>query len=353
VIAALATIAACSLDRGAIPDASGTDSGTTDSGTTDSGTTDSATACPPGFADLDGTPGCECEIQTETCNGADDDCDRRIDEGITAAEVCDNMVDDDCDMAIDEECECTPVGRMRSCGSATGECMEGMQTCGAGGWSRCTGAVGPGTETCDAARLDEDCNGVPNDGCMCDEGETQTCTSGSCTGTETCDVSGAWGTCSAMSSAETCNGIDDNCDGTTDEGTTCGECTQVNNGTRSYLFCFTIMRDWAGARAYCMMYGYDLATVEDATENVWLNERERALYENNHLWWYGGSDSATEGTWRWVPTMTDVGYMLWDGGEPDNGTSENCLSNENRGTPEWNSDDCTADRIFVCEDQDS
>lgn len=422
LFAALALVSGCSLDRSAL---------LVDAGPRDSAT-DTATGCPFGFVDLDGVPGCECEVRPEECNSFDDDCDVTVDEesgvacgtpgtcsqgeracvaGTLAAcmptsapppETCGNMIDDDCDMAIDEECACTPVDGIRACGDATGECQEGAQRCEVEGWTACEGFVGPGTETCngldddcdgitdgmtrpcssdvgicmagtatctsgsfgacsgvlpgtetcDAARLDEDCNGVRNDGCACDEGDTRPC--GSCGGTQTCNSSGAFGTCSEMIETESCNGVDDNCDGTTDEGTTCGMCEQVNDGSRSYLFCFAITRDWAGARAYCMTYGYDLVTVEDAAENNWLNGQERRLHVNNVRWWYGGSDAATEGTWVWAPTMMNLAYDDWkSGGEPDNGSSENCLNSEDRSSPEWRSDDCTATYAFVCEDQDS
>ncbi len=308
----------------------------------------------------------------ETCNGLDDDCDGAIDGIVEAcgvdigacttgtrtctmgsfgacsgtsptAEVCDG-VDNDCDGVVD--------GFTRACGTSMGLCTVGTETCTGGVFGACSGA-GASTEVCDAARADEDCDGASNEGCACDDGDTRAC--GTCAGaTETCDLSGTWGACSRTPATETCDATDEDCDGTTDEGTTCGMCTQVNNGSRSYLFCFDIQRSWSGARAYCQMFGYDLATVEDATENNWLNSQERSLFRNNELWWYGGTDAAMEGTWVWAPTGMTATYFDWEGGgEPDNGTSENCLSNENRANPEWNSDDCTSDRYFVCEAQGS
>jgi len=395
--------------------------------------TDAALACPFGRVDLDGLPGCECEIGLESCNGMDDDCDRNVDEDIAVAcgtpgtcsegtrtcvggtlgecvvsttppdEICDNVVDDDCDMAVDEGCVCSPVGAPRACGSDVGACVAGNQTCSVEGWSACEGSVGPSLEgcngidddcdgtvdgmmtpcstdvgactagfrtctmgvvgpcsgvepaprdLCDAARVDDDCNGIANDGCPCDDTSTRPC--GACRGTQICDISGRWGMCVDLVSTETCNGVDDNCDGTTDEMTTCGMCTQVNNGTRSYLFCFSITRTWDDARAYCMMFGYDLVTVESGTENDWLNAAERRLGGNNQDWWYGGTDAAMEGTWRWAPTMTDVGYSDWVGAEPGaGGAAENCMSNENRSSPEWSSRACSQMYRFVCEDQDS
>jgi hypothetical protein len=118
----------------------------------------------------------------ETCNGKDNNCDGRIDDGVTNAcgtcgevptEVCDG-IDNDCDGTTDE-------GVTNACG-----------TCGA-----------VPTEVCDG--IDNDCDGTT------DEGVTNAC-----------------GTCGEVPT-EICDGIDNDCDGTTDEGVTnaCGTCGAV------------------------------------------------------------------------------------------------------------------------------
>ncbi|MCZ7687240.1 MAG: MopE-related protein [Sandaracinaceae bacterium] len=139
------------------------------------------------------------------------------------AETCNNL-DDDCDGMVDEG---NPGGGA-TCGSTTGRCTAGTITCVSGALA-CTGGIGPTTETCNG--LDDNCDGTVDEGnpgggglCGTDVGicspGTLTCSGGSllCVG----------GTGAAP--AEVCNGQDDDCDGTVDEGdpgggAACGDTT--------------------------------------------------------------------------------------------------------------------------------
>ena len=202
-------------------------------------------------------------VPTETCNSMDDDCDGLFDEGTTnrcgtcgpePAEAC-NLFDDDCDGATDEGgvCPCaapTPErcdnedndcdgsideNLSRSCGTDVGACVAGSEICVAGVWSMCD-AVGPGPETCN--NVDDDCDGII-------DGLTRSCGSdvGNCQpGIERC-TAGVWDTSVCIGevgpSPELCNTLDDNCNGQIDEGTdpgtACG--TSVGECTPGSLIC--------------------------------------------------------------------------------------------------------------------
>ncbi|MEW5740112.1 MAG: putative metal-binding motif-containing protein [Myxococcota bacterium] len=148
---------------------------------------------------------------SETCNSVDDDCDGEVDEGVGSTFT----VDADGDGFGSN----APGAQTRVACSAPAGFVDNRTDC-----DDARAAVNPqAAEVCDAPGADEDCDGTANEGCSCTPGASQPCCAGR--GTQTCDaVDGgtALSACSVSPSAETCNGVDDDCNGTVDDGATTG-----------------------------------------------------------------------------------------------------------------------------------
>ncbi|MCS6799256.1 MAG: MopE-related protein [Myxococcota bacterium] len=226
--------------------------------------------CRTGFVDLNGDvrDGCEyaCDFAgAEICNGRDDDCDGMTDEGLTPPTSF-----------------CNP----------NGVCAGTRPTCGGSrGWECRYPGTYESTETrCDG--LDNDCDGAvdepfPLRGTSCTDGELGICRG---VGTYQCNAMGTGVTCvlsdpGMMARAETCNGLDDDCDGVLDDGAPDAwvrlgsanvwvyqyeasrpDATAGSAGSMSHRPCSAAGRlpwthvSYAEARAACMAIGADLCT---------------------------------------------------------------------------------------------
>jgi hypothetical protein len=218
--------------------------------------------CDPelGWVDCDAPP-----AGPESCNELDDNCDGKVDEGFMDANgiynhpehcgscgnSCESAIPNATSLCEDGVCvvdECDP-GFIKSgpsgCQPAT---VNLCQPCEDG-----CGSVGVCAELDDGVCLslcgsDSDCPAsysckpwndqmacYPDSGtCSCTPesvGQVRPCALtnvfGTCTGLESCDADLGWNGCTAKSAqAESCNGQDDNCDGSADEGLSgVGACT--------------------------------------------------------------------------------------------------------------------------------
>jgi hypothetical protein len=193
------------------------------------------TSCAAGFCVADPAT---CTPAAEVCNGIDDDCDGAIDEGVCTCDpgwvmcggVCVDVLFDAlncgaCDLACaaGQTCErgiCiagVPCTTDRDCDDGDPATVD---WCVAGACTHDATCV-PTVEICNG--LDDDCDGVVDNGVHCDptctsdadcdDGDpatTDLCVAGYCTHGTTC-----------VPAVEICNGIDDDCDGVVDEGCPC------------------------------------------------------------------------------------------------------------------------------------
>jgi RHS repeat-associated protein len=223
--------------------------------------TDGVQSCLP---DGTGWGPCDGEVlpQAEQCNGLDDNCNGEVDDSIVGvgldctvglgicarsslavcdpaqgvicpveagqpeAEACDNQ-DDDCDGRVDED-----FGVGLSCTRGLGICRRvGVTRCNAQGVPACSAVVGPaGVEVCD--QLDNDCDGAVDDGfniganCSVGTGECRRAGHLVCTenGDAGCDAT------PAAPAPERCDALDNDCDGTADDGFALGAVCQRGVG---------------------------------------------------------------------------------------------------------------------------
>lgn len=156
---------------------------------------------------------------SETCDGA----------MAATPERCGNNIDDDCDGTTDNGCGCT-LGMSQSCysgpamTSGVGRCVAGRQTCEAGrpnAFGACVGEVLPTAESCN--NIDDNCNGMVDDGIAqspCYSGPPATRGVGRCRDGMSACMNGRAGACmgEVLPAVEIAgNRIDDDCDGMTDE----------------------------------------------------------------------------------------------------------------------------------------
>lgn len=161
------------------------------------GQVDEDNVCCPD-ADLDGFT---------TCDGDCDDANSSVSPN--AAEICGNGIDDDCDGQADEGC-CAPAGTACDDGNpcTVGDVEDGNCVCISGS----AAPVGTACDDGDPNTINDVCDGTGNCAgtlCLDQDADGFTTCEGDCDDTEVSVFPGA---------SEACDGVDNDCDGQTDEG---------------------------------------------------------------------------------------------------------------------------------------
>jgi hypothetical protein len=121
-----------------------------------------------------------------------------------------------------------------------------------------------------------------------------------------------------------------------------GPIVNPGNGNSYYLLAGT---DWSASEAEAVGLGGHLATVNDATENNWIQATFSNYGSVSRDLWIGLNDLATEGVFQWV-SGDPYSYSNWAPSEPNNfnGLEDATLLVP---TGQWNDFDATAtDRGF-------
>lgn len=226
-----------------------------------------------------------CTDGTWTCNAlgtAYGPCTGEVTPGV---ETCLTPVDDDCDGEVNEAggagCNCTPNSVKPCYGGppgtdGVGACKAGTQTCDAlgQGYGPCTGDVAPSPDVC-TDNLDNDCNGVINDGflaggagCVCEPNTLQNCYEGPAgtlnvglckAGKNTCAADGkSWGPCFGQTTpdVDSClDSFDNDCNGKVNDGNHLAPgCACVPNSMKCVdnheVFC-DVNGDWGAPQGLC------------------------------------------------------------------------------------------------------
>ena len=293
-------------------------------------------ACVGGALVCEGDDG-DLPSEVELCDGLDNDCNPATPDGAAEPTIGDACDDDDADLCADGALAC--VDGAMVCAGEDGDQPDEIEVCD-GIDNDCNPATADGAS--DPA-LGTACDGLDADLCM--EGVLE-CAGGalSCN-----DATG--------DTVETCDGRDEDCDGTIDEGPICPDgCARATFGGHAYLFCEAQL-DWEDAADACATLGaYRLVTIDDAAEQAFVHGE--ASRTGAARLWIGLTDQDREGEWRWAGGGALGSYAAWQSGQPDDGglfEAEDCAAmvpdaTSAAGEPGgWNDTECSKEYRYVCE----
>jgi hypothetical protein len=139
--------------------------------------------------------------------------------------------------------------------------------------------------------------------------------------------------------------VDDDCNGTIDDGDVSCPCPLRRRSDHPYLFCEALTVRWDDAKAICQAYGYRLVVIDDPMENTWVWAMAESFSDND--FWIGLRRDGD--AYRWVDgTVADDAILaLFRNGQPNQ--NGDCIELDNSSNGMWNDEHCTDANRFVCE----
>lgn len=303
-------------------------------------------------ADNDGYMACEeCDdsnaainpAATEACNGYDDNCDGRTDEaGATGEQIWYEDMDADGHGSSTIMYACNqPYGYV----SNSTDCDDSRASVNPDAMEACNGydddcdtyidEAGSIGETLWYIDADGDGYGDPNTVLSaCTQPVGYISVAGDCNDGDT-GIN--------PSALDICDVVDNDCDGSFDEGGYC-PCPVLTFNGHPYQFC-TSGVDWNSAEVACeVSSGYKLVVPTDSAENTWASST--ALSYSGSRWWAGGYDSVIEGRWQWITNET-WSWSNFAAGEGSS-NSQDCLQLGNIDYT-WTDASCHSSGNYICE----
>ncbi|CAL8235744.1 unnamed protein product [Arctogadus glacialis] len=107
-----------------------------------------------------------------------------------------------------------------------------------------------------------------------------------------------------------------------------------------------VLGSWNESRELCFSQGADLVVVDSKEEMDFISR-----YDS--YFWFGATDAAGEGMWRWVDgTVLSLDNPSWSGGGPQGGEDSNCLLRAYepiRNQFKWTDESCDTITLGLCE----